>query len=360
MRHVHLRLLLLVSAMCLLMSAPANCATASLSLTGSLPSPQSAFQQTFTLDAPATLRIVTWSFGGGTNAAGQVIPAGGFDPLVALFSGPPTPSIVLNAGIPAADADTLTNFVGNCPPAGTVMIGTGVGSAVCGDDALVIMNVPAGIYTLVLTDANYIPFAVDPGPPTSSLLSDGFLDLTAGVFQTCNTTSNGTTCITPANRFAVDIVDTNGVAGGGGLMVMPQTVTKAFDQPQIELFFGTANMSITISNPNTALTLTGVSFTDILPGLTVSSPENGLTNTCGGTAIAAPDSGVVSLQNGTLGPGAACELSVRVNGAAIGVQTNVVAVTSLQGGTSAPAMATISVVPTEFLWFFGEGGGGRQ
>jgi len=359
MRHLNLSLLLSIYAAYLLLSAPANCATASLSLTGSLPSPQSAIQQTFTLDAPATLQIVTWSFGGGTNAAGQVIPPGGFDPLVALFSGPPgAPSIILNAANPAADADTLTNFVGNCPPAGTVMIGTGVGSVVCGDDALV-LPLAAGTYTLVVTDANYIPSAVDPGPPSFSLLSDGFLDLTGGVFQTCNTTSDGTTCITPANRFAVDIVDTNGVAGGGGLMVMPQTVTKAFDQSQIELFFGSANMTITITNPDMYIALTGISFTDVLPGLTVSSPENGLTNTCGGMAIAAPGSNVITLQNGTLSPGASCEVNVRVNGAATGVQTNNVTVSSLQGGPSAPAMATISVVPTEFLWFFGESGGGR-
>jgi hypothetical protein len=62
----------------------------------------------------------------------------------------------------------------------------------------------------VLSDANYIPFAVNPGPPDSTLLSDGFADLTGGVFQTCNMTSDGTFCITPTGNFAVDIVEQSG------------------------------------------------------------------------------------------------------------------------------------------------------
>jgi hypothetical protein len=190
-----------------------------------LTSPEAVFEQTFTLSATSNLSIVTFSFGGGTNAAGQVIPPGGFDPLVALFSGPPsTASIFVTAGNPAGDADTLSNFVGNCPPAGTVVIDTGIGDVVCGDDALVLTNVPPGTYTLIVSDANNVPFVVDPSPPLSTLLSDGFLDLTAGAFQTCNTTSDGTTCITPNNRFAVDIVDTTGPF----LSVIPPMITKAF------------------------------------------------------------------------------------------------------------------------------------
>jgi hypothetical protein len=60
-----------------------------------------------------------------------------------------------------------------------------------------------GIYTLVLSDANCLPFAVRPGPPSSSLLSDGFADLSAGVFQTCN--SSGA-CLSDINgNFAADI-----------------------------------------------------------------------------------------------------------------------------------------------------------
>ncbi len=186
----------------------ATAARASISYTGSLSSPEDVFQATFTLGATTTIEIETFGFGGGINAAGTVIPAGGFDPLVALFSGTgPLAAIVTDSGgNPVAGADTLSTFIGNCPPAHTVTIGTGTGSDVCGDVFLQALNLPAGTYTLLLADANYVPLAVDPGPPASTLLSDGFSDFTGGVFQTCNSTSAGTFCVTPANNFAVDLL----------------------------------------------------------------------------------------------------------------------------------------------------------
>src|SRR6202046_4861227 len=66
-----------------------------LSYTGALSTPQSVFEATFTLTTPDTVTFQTWGFGGGTNAAGSVISPGGFDPLIALFSGSgPTATIV--------------------------------------------------------------------------------------------------------------------------------------------------------------------------------------------------------------------------------------------------------------------------
>jgi hypothetical protein len=127
---------------------------------------------------------------------------------------------VLSSGNLAASGDTLATFVGNCPPAGMVTIGTGTGLSVCGDNKLVLGTLAAGTYTLMLTDANYIPQAVNPGPPGASHISDGFTDLTGGVFQTCNTTSNGTTCITLSSNFAVDLVAPSAV-----LMVVPEPET---------------------------------------------------------------------------------------------------------------------------------------
>jgi hypothetical protein len=71
----------------------------------------------------------------------------------------------------------------------------------CGD-VFMQAALDAGTYTLVLTDANYIPNAVyDNGA-----LSEGFVDFTGGVFQTCDPVSNA--CITPNGNYAVDIVST--------------------------------------------------------------------------------------------------------------------------------------------------------
>jgi hypothetical protein len=98
-----------------------------------------------------------------------------------------------------ADADNLLNdpwsYVGNCPPAETVLVGT---NYYCGDVRMQV-SLPAGNYTLLLTDANYIPNAVY----TNGTTDEGFTDFTAGVFQTCYPVEN--TCITPNGTWALDI-----------------------------------------------------------------------------------------------------------------------------------------------------------
>jgi hypothetical protein len=76
-----------------------------ISDTGTFATPESAFTQTFTLSSTSTIEVQTWGFGGGTSAAGP-IPAGGFDSLVALFSGSATNASILTdgSGNPIADA----------------------------------------------------------------------------------------------------------------------------------------------------------------------------------------------------------------------------------------------------------------
>jgi hypothetical protein len=79
-----------------------------------------------------------------------------------------------------------------------VTIGKG---AVCGDITLS-ESLAAGTYTVLLTDAGYIPAATFGAGTT---LGDGFFDLTPGVFQTCNVVGSDTTCITPTADWALDI-----------------------------------------------------------------------------------------------------------------------------------------------------------
>src|SRR5262249_23026907 len=170
------------------------------SCTGSLDTPEDTFLEPFTVSGIGSqaITIQTFGFGGGTNAVGNVISAGGFDSLVALFSAPPETILTDGIGNPIASIPGSTQFFSGCPPAGTVLIG---GTATCGDNKLTTILAP-GTYTLLLSNANYVPFAVSPGPPISSLLSDGFADLSGGVFQTCTTTG---ACLTRNGNFAVDI-----------------------------------------------------------------------------------------------------------------------------------------------------------
>jgi PEP-CTERM motif len=207
-------------ALLLIQSAQANtssCVTTggTLSCVGNLSTPEDIFTQNFT-SASTTVTIQTFSFGGGTNAAGMVIPEGSFMPLIALYTGTgvivPVDFVLNGAGTqvlsdtydaagtsPAASADSLfdlstgASMSGLCPP-GVVVGGQ------CGDSTLNITGLPIGSYTLVLTDAFNQPLSVNPGPPASVNLSDGFADLSSGSFTNCDATSS-----TPCGNFAVDI-----------------------------------------------------------------------------------------------------------------------------------------------------------
>jgi len=183
----------------------------SLSFTDSLASPTSTFETTFNVVGTGDVTIQTFGFGGGTNAAGQTIPAGGFDSTVALFSGSGnSASIVMIGTNPAGSSDLTSLFSPGCPPAGMVTIGTGSGSIVCGDSQLVVpsSSLSIGTYILTLSVAGYQPLAFNPGPPTHTLLSDGFsAPIGTPMFQTCNVTSDQPTgiCVTTTSNFAVDI-----------------------------------------------------------------------------------------------------------------------------------------------------------
>src|SRR5579864_9448686 len=72
--------------------------SAAISCTGTLGTPEEVFLQSFTLAAGATITVQTYGFGGGTNAAGSSISPGGFDSLVALFSGASTSATILSDG----------------------------------------------------------------------------------------------------------------------------------------------------------------------------------------------------------------------------------------------------------------------
>ena len=124
------------------------------------------------------------------------------------------------------------------------------------------------------------------------------------------------------------------------------TIIKKFGAAAIGVGAGTT-LSFTIANPNAAVALTGVAFTDTLPaGLVVSTP-NGLTGTCGGgTITAVAGSGSVTLSGATLAAGASCTFSVNVTGTAAGAKSNSVAVSSTNGGTGNTSTTSLTVVAT--------------
>lgn len=195
-------------------SSSCSGSSSATSCTGTFDSPEAVFLETFSLTSTASVTIQTYGFGGGVNAAGASIAPGGFDSLIALFSGSATAGTILESGgNPLASSDASTLYSPGCPPAGSIAVGS-VGG-VCGDNELT-ASLHAGTYTLLLTDSLFIPLAVDPnvvlGPydltdTTSGAYgsftgSGAYTDLTGGVFQTCVTFTD---CNIDTGNFAVDV-----------------------------------------------------------------------------------------------------------------------------------------------------------
>ena len=182
-----------ITATLLALTTLGGAAASTISYTGTLSSAEDYVTEIVSVPTAGAVTLQTWGFGGGTNAAGTSISAGGFDPLVALFSGTGSSAQLIDG-----TSDILSNYSGyaGCPPAGTVTIGSSTGN--CGDIRMS-FSLKAGLYTVLLSDAAYIPNALfDNGT-----LGEGFTDFTPGSlpFQTCV----GPDCITDTNAWALDV-----------------------------------------------------------------------------------------------------------------------------------------------------------
>ena len=83
-----MKALRLLSALCLSVgiSAAAH-ASSNFSFTGNFTNDANVQSFTFTVGAPSLVTLETFSYAGGVNSAGTTIARGGFDPILALFSG---------------------------------------------------------------------------------------------------------------------------------------------------------------------------------------------------------------------------------------------------------------------------------
>jgi hypothetical protein len=99
--------------------------------------PSGMASSTFLLSRASDVLLRTWSFAGGTNLNGDVIPAGGFDPILTLYRN-----------------DSTHAFVAQNDDGGCTVVGSSGG--LCWDSYMR-MNLAAGPYAVVLSVYNNFP-----------------------------------------------------------------------------------------------------------------------------------------------------------------------------------------------------------
>jgi len=128
----------------------------------------------------------------------------------------------------------------------------------------------------------------------------------------------------------------------------PPLFTKAFTPSAIQIG-GFSTLNFTIDNALSGSDATNLDFTDNLPaGMVVATPPNASTTCIGGTLNAVSGSGVVFYTGGTVPAGAACTVSVVVEGNDPGALVNLSGDLTSSIGSSGSASATLTVVEGNF------------
>ncbi len=183
-----LRQIFLVTV-CLLGMAGAPVQAATVSYTGSFLQDDNVQSFAFSLAAPGLVTLQTFSYSGGTNGAGAVITAGGFDPTVTLFTTSGTLLLFQDDATPECNVVAADPVTGEC------------------FDVYLTTSLGAGSYLAVLTQ--FDNHAIGPN------LSNGFTQSGAGNFTAIFGCAPGIFCDVDADArtgaFALDITTPNAV-----------------------------------------------------------------------------------------------------------------------------------------------------
>jgi uncharacterized protein (TIGR03437 family) len=240
---------LLTAALCFVL--PAAFGNQAASYTGTLATDDDQRVFYFTLAAPGPISIRTFSYAGGTNQAGTVVPAGGFDPTLAVFDANNNlVSLNRDGGCGAVAADPVTSF--------------------CWDSALS-LTLPTGTYSVVLTQSENLP-----NGPT---LSDSFVYHGQTTFTTPpGVGSQGFWDAFPSQRTASYAVDIVGAAS------VVTTITSSSQAPVglVGSPYGPFTFTAT-SGAGATLTWSVASGSALPAGLTLNATTGVLSGTPTGT-----------------------------------------------------------------------------
>src|SRR5213078_1609413 len=146
-------------------------------------------------------------------------------------------------------------------------------------------------------------------------------------------------------------------AGTAFAQAASPVITKSFN-PAVVALNGNSIATITVTNPNAALPLTNVQFSDIMPaGIDLITQTGGTCSTLatgGGMFSINPGAGTFSSTSNVLAGGQSCTIIVRVQGTALGPHLNttsqVTATGTPAGGPAAATLTVVSTVPALSVW----------
>jgi uncharacterized repeat protein (TIGR01451 family) len=146
-------------------------------------------------------------------------------------------------------------------------------------------------------------------------------------------------------------------AGSAFAQAASAVITKSFNPPLVALN-GNSIGTITVTNPNAALPLTNVQFSDTMPaGIDLITQTGGTCSTLatgGGMFSINPGTETFSSTSSVLAGGQSCTITVSVRGATLGAHVNTTSpVTSSEAPPGTAASGTLTVVsdlPTLSGW----------
>lgn len=142
----------------------ASAAPITLSFAGYFQADNGLALYNFTTIAPSTVTFISFGYAGGTQANGNLVPAGGFDPILSLFDG--AGALLGYNDDPSYDSDN----VGGATPCAADSVGIDPVTVLELDACMVFADLAAGSYQVALTQYDNFPVF-----PVGSNLSDGFL-----------------------------------------------------------------------------------------------------------------------------------------------------------------------------------------
>jgi uncharacterized repeat protein (TIGR01451 family) len=257
----------------------------------------------------------------------------------------PTGTSTLTFTLTNSNAETLTtaNFIDTFPTSpGAMTLASTANTNTCGG-------------TLVKPD-NTVLAAGSPGVRLNggSIPGNGTCQITVTVTASVAGPYNNTV---PAGALSTSNGGVSLVAANASLTVAVQApvIAKAFAASPVGRNVAT-RLTFSINNPNVALAMTGVSFTDALPSIpgamTVAPTPNVLVSGCGAGFTFNPTAGATSLtfSGGSIPSGSTCQVSVDVLASVAGTYNNTSGnVTSGNAGTGNVATASIRVLASPFV-----------